>query len=185
MGWMMELLQSLTLVMRVPRQFRLMTLLGAIAVAALAAGGARVWYEVQIAPQRADVAALAKEMRGVNARWISAPALWGDMRRARHLWFDDAEHFDSAALRLGKLTAVESVQVLGRQIMPHAEAFQRDGADEVIEAWRRHPTLRRIEVDASVRGAPLGDRVELYTREDREMLQRALPGVKIVWMEVH
>ena len=172
--------------MRVPRQFRLMTLLGAIAIAALAAGGARVWYETQIAPQRADAAALGMDaMRGVDVRWISAPALWGDMRRARHLWFDDAEDFDSAALRLGELTAVESVQVLGRQIVPHAEAFQRDGSDRVIDAWRRHPTLQEVLVDASVRGAPLGDEVELYDRANLEVVRSALPGVKIVWMEVH
>ena len=78
-----------------------------------------------------------------------------------------------------------SVQVLGRQIVPHAEAFQRDGSDPVIDAWRRHPTLREVLVDASVRGAPLGDEVDLYDRTDLEVVRSALPGVKVVWMEVH
>ncbi len=55
----------------------------------------------------------------------------------------------------------------------------------MIEAWRRHPTLREVLVDASVRGAPLGESVELYDRDDLATLQSALPGVKIVWMEVH
>jgi hypothetical protein len=83
------------------------------------------------------------------------------------------------------LTAVKSVQVLGRQIVPHATAFQRGESDGVIEAWRRHPTLREVLVDASVRGSPLGDEVELYDQEDLAVLQSALPGMKIVWMEVH
>ena len=172
--------------MRVPRRFRLTTLLVAFMAAALAAGGARIWYEMRIAPQRADEAALAsREFRSVTVRWSGAPNEWLNLhRRAVHVWFDESGDFGGAAKRLGELTAVESVQVLGRQIMPHAVAFQRDGADPVIEAWQRHPALRRVGVDASVRGAPLGDRVELYTREDLEMLQRTLPGVKIEWMEV-
>lgn len=173
--------------MRVPCQFRLMTLLVVFAIVALAAGGARVWYETRIAPQRADKAALgAPEMRGVVGRWVGPDSLWrGGGRRANHLWLEEAESFEAAATQLGELTAVESVFVLGRQIVPHAAAFQRDGTDEVIEAFRRHPTLRRIEVDASVSGATLGDRVELHTHDDLEMLKQALPGVKIVWMEVH
>lgn len=175
------------MVMRAPRQFRLLTLLAVIAVAALAAGGARVWYETKIAPQRADEAALATaEMRGVVTRRSDAALAWsGGGRRAVHLWFDEAEDFDAAAARLDELTAVESVQVLGRQLMPHAEAFQRDGSDPVIDAWRRHPALREVMVDASVRGAPLGEAVELYDRDDLATLQAALPELKIVWMEVH
>ncbi|QDT76058.1 hypothetical protein [Lacipirellula limnantheis] len=172
--------------MHVPRQFRLMTLLGTIAVAALAAGGARVWYEVKIAPQRADEAALAgREMRGVVARRSEASAWSGGGRRAVHLWFDEAVDFDAAASRLGELSAVASVQALGRQILPHAAAIQRGESDAVIDAWRRHPALREVLIDASVRGAPLGEVVELYDRDDLAMLQAALPGVKIVWMEVH
>lgn len=171
--------------MRAPRQFRLLTLLAVIAVAALAAGGARVWYEARIAPQRADEAALATaEMRGVVAR-RSAASVWSGGQRAVHLWFDEAEGFDAAAARLNELTAVASVQVLTRQIMPHAEAFQRDGRDVVIDTWRRHPALREVLVDASVRGAPLGEAVELYDRDDLAALRAALPGVEIVWMEVH
>lgn len=162
-----------------------MTLLAVIAFAAFVAGGARVWYEVRISPQRADEASLAgSEMRGVVARRSEASA-WSGGRRAVHVWFDEAEDFDAGAVRLGELTAVASVQVLGRQIVPHAEAFQRDGSDPVIDAWRRHPTLREVLVDASVRGAPLGDEVELYDRADLEVVRSALPGVKVVWMEVH
>lgn len=162
-----------------------MTLLAVIAVAAITAGGARVWYEVRIAPQRADEAALAgPEMRGVVAR-RSAASAWSGGRRAIHLWFDEAEDFGAGAARLGELTAVASVQVLARQIMPHAEAFRRDGRDVVVDAWRRHPALREVLVDASVRGAPLGEAVELYDRDDLATLQAALPGVEIVWMEVH
>lgn len=173
--------------MRMPRRFRMTTLLVAFATAALAAGGARLWYEVQIAPQRADEAALASpEFRGVVVRWSGATNEWLNLqRRAVHVWFDDAEGFETAAKRLGAFTAVESVQVLGRQIMPHAEAFERDGSDPVIDAWRRHPALREVMVDASVRGAPLGAAVELYDRDDLATLQSALPELKTVWMEVH
>jgi hypothetical protein len=164
-----------------------MTLMSVSAAAVLAAGGSRVWYEVQIAPQRADEAALASpEMSGVVARRGESASIWrGGGRRAVHLWFDEAADFDAGAPRLDELTAVASVQVLGRQIVPHAEAFRRDGRDEVIDAWRRHPTLQEVLVDASVRGAPLGDRVELYDRDDLATLQEALPDLKIVWMEVH
>lgn len=165
----------------------MVTLLVASAVVVLAAGGARVWYDVQIAPQRNDEAALASpEMRGVVDQWSSPDATWRDGgRRVRHLWFDEAEAFDEAALQLGKLTAVESAFVLARQIMPHAATAAGGKRDDVIKAWRSHPTLRRLEVDASVRGAPLGDVVQLYSQEDRAMLKRALPKVEIVWMEVH
>lgn len=168
-------------------RFRLRTMLAALAVVAAAGGGARIWYDRLAAPRRADEAALAaNDFRGVAARWSGAANGWlGFRRRALHLWFDDAADFDAAAERLGELTAVESVQVLGRQIVPHAAAYQRDGADPVIDVWRRHPTLREVLVDASVRGAPLGESVELYNREDLATLQSALPGVKIVWMEVH
>ena len=83
------------------------------------------------------------------------------------------------------MTAVESVRVLGRQSVPHAEAFRRDGRDAVIDAWRGPPALRELLVDASVRGAPLGEAVELYDRDDLATLQAALPELKIVWMEVH
>lgn len=163
------------------------TLLIASSAAALAAGGARYFYDVEVVPQRADERALAApEMRRVAKRWVGPAYLWrGGGRRVEHLWFDSVEAFDAAAVRLGELTAVESVFVLARQIMPHAAAAERGERDEVIEAWRRHPTLRRVEVDASVRGAPLGDVAELYDRDDLELLKRALPGVKIVWMEVH
>lgn len=168
-------------------RFRLRTMLAALALAAVVGGGARVWYDRVTAPRRADEAALAaSDFRGVATRWSSAANDWFSFRRrAAHLWFDDATGFESAAERLGELTAVGSVQVLGRQIVPHAEAFQRDGSDPVIDAWRRHPTLREVLVDASVRGAPLGDEVKLYDRADLEVLRSVLPGVKIVWMEVH
>jgi hypothetical protein len=163
------------------------TLLIASSAAALAAGGARYFYEVKIASQRADEAVMAApEMRGVVDLWIGPVSVWrGGGRRACHLWFDEAEDFAAASLQLGELTAVESVQVLGRQLIPHATAFQGGEPDAVIEAWRRHPTLRQVLVDASVRGAPLGEPVRLYTREDLAMLQLALPDLEIVWMEVH
>ncbi|WP_428307062.1 hypothetical protein [Lacipirellula sp.] len=173
--------------MHFPRRFRITTLLIASAMIALAAGGARMWYDVQVAPQRADEAALAApEMRGVVDRWSGPVATWrGGGRRVQHLWFDEAETFDAAAAHLGDLTAVESTFVLARQIMPHAAAAARGERDEVIEAWRRHPALRMVEIDASVRGAPMGGAVELYDQEDRAMLAKALPKVEIVWMEVH
>ena len=168
-------------------RFRLRTMLAALAVVAAAGGGARIWYDRLAAPRRADEAALAaNDFQGVTARWNGAASGWFSFRRrAVHLWFDDAGDFEAAAERLGELTAVESVQVLGRQIVPHAVAFERDGSDSVIDAWRRHPALREVLVDASVRGAPLGESVELYDREDLATLQSALPEVKIVWMEAH
>ena len=45
--------------------------------------------------------------------------------------------------RLGELTAVESVQVLGRQIVPHAAAFQRGESDRVTAAGVAWPGLNR------------------------------------------
>lgn len=168
-------------------RFRLRTMLATLAAAALAAGGGRYWYDLRVRPSRAEALVLgALEFRDVDPRLsVAAPAWWKAPPRAVHLWFDDAADFDGAAVRLGELTAVESVQVLGRQIVPHAEAFRRDGKDPVIDAWRRHPTLREVLVDASVRGAPWGDEVQLYDRADLEVVRSALPGVKIVWMEVH
>jgi hypothetical protein len=162
-------------------------MLATLAATALIAGGGRYWYDLQVRPSRAEALVLGSlEFRDVDPRLsIEAPAWWKLPPRVVHLWFDDAADFEGAAVRLGELTAVESVQVLGRQIVPHAEAFQRDGSDRVIDAWRRHPTLREVLVDASVRGAPLADEVELYDRDDLETLRSALPGVKIVWMEVH
>jgi hypothetical protein len=168
-------------------RFRLRTMLAVLALVAAAGGGARVCYDRLAAPRRADEAALAaNDFRGVTARWSGAANGWLSFRRrAVHLWLDDAAGFEAAAERLGELTAVDSVQVLGRQIVPHAAAFQRGEPDGVIEAWRRHPALREVLVDASVRGAPLVDGVKLYDREDLATLQAALPEVKIVWMEVH
>jgi len=162
-------------------------MLATLAATALIAGGGRYWYDLQVRPSRAEALVLGSlEFRDVDHRLsIEAPAWWKLPPRVVHLWFDDAADFEGAAVRLDELTAVESVQVLGRQIVPHAEAFQRDGSDPVIDAWRRHPTLREVLVDASVRGAPLGDEVELYDRADLETLRSALPGVKVIWMEVH
>ena len=168
-------------------RFRLRTMLAALALAAVVGGGARVWYDLLARPSRAEALVMGSfDFRDVDLRLsVAAPAWWKLPPRVVHLWFDDAADFEEAAVRLGELTAVESVQVLGRQIVPHAEAFQRDGSDPVIDAWRRHPTLREVLVDASVRGAPLGDEVELYDRADLEVVRSALPGVKVVWMEVH
>ena len=162
-------------------------MLATLAGAALVAGGGRYWYDLQVRPSRAEALVLGSlEFRDVVPRLsVGAPAWWKLPPRAVHLWFDDAADFDGATVRLGELPAVASVQVLGRQIVPHAEAFQRDGSDPVIDAWRRHPTLREVLVDASVRGAPLSDEVELYDRADQEMLQSALPRVKVIWMQVH
>lgn len=168
-------------------RFRLRTLLGALALAAGVAGLGRYGYDVQVAPSRRDAAVAASEgFHGVVVRWSGKPqGLSGMFRRATHVWFDEAEAFDAAAVRVGELTALESVQVLWRQALPHVERADRGEPDEVIAAWRRHPTLRQVLVDASVRGAPLKDPVELPTREDLAMLQRVLPGMEIVWMEVH
>ena len=168
-------------------RFRLRTLLIGLALAAGVGGAGRVWYDVLVAPSRQDAAVLASEdFRGVAVRWSGDGRGWGNrLRRAQHLWLDEAEAFDAAAGRVGELTALESVQVLWRQASPHVERADRGEPDKVIAAWRRHPTLRQVLVDASVRGAPLGDRVELPTGDDLEMLKRALPEVEIVWMEVH
>lgn len=168
-------------------RFRLRTLLRGLALATCAAGAGRYWYDVQVAPSRQDHAVVASEdFGGVVVRWSGERRGWArQWRRAAHVWFDDAEAFNAAAVRLGELTALESVQALWRQLSHHAEAADRGEHDDVIAAWRRHPTLRQVLVDASVRGAPLGDRVELSTRDDLEMLRRVLPEAEIVWMEVH
>ena len=168
-------------------RFRLRTLLTLLAAAAAVAGAGRHCYDVQVMPSRRDAAWLASpELRGVTGRWSGAPnAGWSWRRRIQLVWLEEVEDFERASERLGELTAVEEVQVLGRQIMPHSVAFQRDGRDPVIEALRRHSTLQRLLVDASVRGAPLGDQVELFDRDDLATLQAALPNLEVVWMEVH
>lgn len=168
-------------------RFRLRTLLSGLALATCAVGVGRYWYDVQVAPSRQDRAVVAsEEFRGVVVRWSGERRGWApQFGRVVHVWFDETEAFDAAATRLNELTAVESVQVLWRQLSEHAEAAERGESDEVLAAWRRRPTLRQVLVDASVRGAPLGDSVALPTRDDMELLKRALPNVEIVWMEVH
>jgi hypothetical protein len=89
------------------------------------------------------------------------------------------------APHLDELSELQKLVVLGRQLVPCAYRMRDTGSDVVIESLRRHPSLREIVVDASIRGAPLTIDVQLYTREDLSLLQEVLPNVAIVWIEVN
>jgi hypothetical protein len=55
----------------------------------------------------------------------------------------------------------------------------------VIEELRAHPTLHTLVVDASIRGTPVEFEAPIYTREDLALLEKLLPELEIVWIEVN
>ncbi len=169
-------------------RFRLRTLLALLALVALAAGFLRWRYDSFAAAERHDNEVLHSDGFFLvhECRWKPAAHVWPThFRRVDHLWCEDCTRLSDLAPRLGELTELRSMQVLARQILGHAALAAEGEPDTLIAALRRHPSLRQIIVDASVRGAPLESGSPLATRKDRAMLEAVLPNVEIVWIEVN
>jgi hypothetical protein len=160
------------------------TLLAGLALAAIAAGGIRYWYDLRTAAHRRDRQLVElPHFAGTTWRWSDIGRFSPEaFRRVEHLWCEDAD-LTEVAPRLRVLDQLKSLQVLARQIVPHATVV--GAADPVAAALRRHPTLRQIVVDASIRGAPLEFDAPVYTRADLTRLEAALPNIEIVWIEVN
>lgn len=177
-------------------RFRLRTLLLVAAVVAVAAGAVRWWYDGRVAEyerQRRLTASLRET--GVSAVWTYVGPTLGDLenrldgpafRRPTHVYCDDVptEAFATIADRLAELEA-STLVVLARQIMPHVRADRAGATDGVIAALRRHRSLRRIVVDASIRGTPPEFDAPIYTAEDRALLEQSLPNLEVIWIEAN
>lgn len=167
-------------------RFQVRTLLAGLAMAAVAAGGMRYWYDLRTAAHRRDRQLVElPNFAGTTWRWSDVGRFSPEaFRRVEHLWCEDAD-LAEVAPRLHVLDQLKSLQVLARQIVPHARVIESAAADPVVAALRGHHTLRQIVVDASIRGAPLEFDSPIYTREDLARLEAALPELEIVWIEVN
>jgi hypothetical protein len=172
------------------------TLLLAVAVLAVTGGGARWWHDQRMAKydsqkkvciELADVRITAL-WSYEGPRWLNAwKILDGPLfRQPTHVYCDNAADDAVAenALRIGQLN-VETLTILGRQIVPHARAVEQGESSRLIDVVRAHPTLKHLVVDASIRGTPLEFDAPTYTVRDRELLEELLPGVEIQWIEVN
>jgi hypothetical protein len=182
--------------MRRLMRFRVRTLLVLVGVLAAAAGGGRWWYDQRLADYEAQMSVCAKlEDAEISALWsYQGPMLWDAwkwldgplFRQPTHVYCDDATD-DAVAEQAGRLAQinVETLTVLGRQILPQARVVQRGEHNALIEALRRHPTLKHLVVDASIRGTPLEFDAPTYTSEDLALLEELLPNLDIQWIEVN
>jgi hypothetical protein len=178
------------------RRFQLRTLLVVTAAIALTAGAMRWWYDAQVAEyerQKQIVDQLGKLK--VTFLWTAAGPDWLtdswtlDERvfmRPTHGRFDEVatEAFAEIAAQLEPLDLYQ-IDVFGRQILPHVDAVRSGRPNDVIDALRRHPTLRRIFVDASIRGTPPEFDAPIYTRKKLAALEAVLPSVSIIWTDVN
>jgi hypothetical protein len=172
-------------------RFRLRTLLAIFLVVTMAVGALRWWYNAQVAEHFRETAIV--NALDAHASWTYVgPKIPGfgktlaensKLTRATHLWLDDVPNPENFPDLLGELRSVASLQLLARQIIPRLG--DRAAGDPLLAALRRHPSLRKIIVDASIRGAPLEPDAPLYTREDLAKLKAALPELDIVWIEVN
>jgi hypothetical protein len=154
----------------------------------LAVGAVRWWYNAQVAEHFRQL--LVIKALGAHASWTYlGPKIPGfnktlaenpKLTRVTHLWLDDVRNPANGADKLDELPSLNSLQLLARQIIPR---LGRN--DPLLAALQRHPSLRKIIVDASIRGAPLEPDAALYTREELAKLEAALPGIEIVWIEVN
>ena len=159
----------------------------------LAAGGVRWWYDARVAKyERQRLVTERLGGAGATALWTYVgPTQWNlgtsldgpAFRRPTHVYCDNVAT-DAFAGVAGHFAEIEvsTLMLLGRQIMPHARTGT---ADPVIEALRRHPTLRQVVVDASIRGTPAEFDAPIYTREDLALLEELLPELEIVWVEAN
>jgi hypothetical protein len=173
-------------------RFRLRTLLLFIVPVALVLGGGRAWLNRRIAEglRQQRLAVESPEMTFTfeydGPRVFHSPdsrTSWA-FRRARSAWCEDARDFAGALQRLQEFPDVEVLYVLGRQIIPELDARKVPPAD-CLELLRRQPSLKRLVVDASIRGAPLEPHAKLYMPSDRARLEAALPELEIRWIEVN
>ena len=177
-------------------QFRLRTLLTAVAVIALTAGGLRWWYDGRIAEaeyERQERLRLELSLStdtqlsyfGSDVRRLSRYFDERLFRRVTNAYCEGVDDFAAIAPRLDEFTSLRRLVVLGRQIIPHARRMRDAGSDAVIESLRRHPSLQEIVVDASIRGAPLDVDIRLYMRDDLALLKELLPNLQVEWIEAN
>jgi hypothetical protein len=178
-------------------RFRLRTLLTVSAVVALAAGGVRWWYDARVAEhdrQKLIAGQLTSAKASILWSYVGPRRLelWKlfdgpAFQRPTHAYCDDVttDAFAEVAPQLTELVGLNTLFVLGRQIMPHARTAHSGDADAVIETLREHSTLRQLVVDASIRGTPAEFEAPIYTREDLALLEEVLPELEIVWIEVN
>jgi hypothetical protein len=175
-------------------RYRLRTFLAIFLALTFAIGALRWWYNAQVAEHFREVAVVdALVSQGAAATWTyvgpkypglgKALAENPKLTRVSHLWLEDVPEAHNYIDRLGELRSLESVQLLARQIIPRLDVGAT--SDPLLMALREHPSLRKIIVDASIRGAPLEPNAPGYTREDLEKLEAALPGIAVVWIEVN
>jgi len=166
------------------------------AVVALAAGGVRWWYDAQLANVqyqlkltdrlRDEGVAIAWSYTGPRAfkawRWLPRPLFW----TPRYVYAEQAadDVLDKNAAAFAELQ-MQTMVILARQLAPHVQADAQGRRDPLIDVLRRHPTLKRLVVDASIRGTPAEFDAPIYTREDLALLERVLPNLKIEWIEVN
>jgi hypothetical protein len=172
-------------------RYRLRTFLALFLVMTFAIGAVRWWYNAQVAEHNRQLDVI--DSLGAHARWtFVGPRIPGfentlaeneKLTRATHLWLDEVQNPENGADLLDELRSLDSLQLLGRQIIPRLESG--GAVDPFLTALREHPSLQRIIVDASIRGAPLEPDAPHYTRKDLAKLEMALPNVDIVWIEVN
>ena len=146
-----------------------------IAMLAVVGGGARWWYDQRVAEyDRQQRICMELDDARITALWsYQGPTLWDAwkwldrplFRQPTHVYCDDATD-DAVAEHAGRLARinVQTLTLLGRQIMPHARAAEQGQSNALIDALRAHPTLKHVVVDASIRGTPLEFDSPTYTR---------------------
>jgi hypothetical protein len=175
-------------------RFRMRTMLLVFAAAAILIGSLRWWHDARLAEYRREEAIVEMlERGGAEILWTvdGSERLWRVlderlMTRATHVFFDHVPDDQVAELTelLPELDDLDTLVLLGRQIIPHVRTSSADGASQVIEALRRS-SVQHLVVDASIRGAPLEVDAPPYTRDDLRILETMLPDCEIVWTEVN
>jgi hypothetical protein len=172
------------------------TILAMIAVFAVLAGGARWWYDRRMAAYEEQLRiCLELEAQGMDAVWNYQGPMVGDawkwfggplFAKPTHIYCDDAQDdaVANVAIRLSQVN-VQTLALLGRQIIPQARAAKRGESSDFINALRTHRTLTDLVVDSSIRGTPVEFDAPIYTREDLALLQELLPNVEVHWIDVN
>jgi hypothetical protein len=168
-------------------RYRVRTMLLVLAAAAVLAGGLRWRYDTLAAAHRRDLEIVQSTAYAkTECRWTAVTDVWPtQFVRVEHLWCEQCPELTRVAPRLGELSELKSIQIFARQILGHASLADDGRDDPVIGALRRHPTLEQLVVDATIRGAPLESGAPIATRRDLAMLEKLLPNLQIVWMEVN
>lgn len=175
-------------------RFRMRTMLLVFAAAVVLIGSLRWWHDTLLAEYRRQEAIVEElERGGAEVLWIVAGPDWlwyvlDDrlLTRAGVVFFDNVpnDQVDELTKLLPELGDLETLVILGRQIIPHARASHAGEISPVIEHLRRS-SVHWITVDASIRGAPLGAEAPLYTRDDLKVLEAVLSECEITWTDVN